>query len=233
MQRTLKGEFKVLEIVQRETIAAVSSLGPAPKLNLGARHFRRTNGRRPDELFGPRPTSIAFARRRNARGNHAREERSFLDSNRRRSLATVGSDGSDARASRVSARKTVLRNTCRTLAGPLESERKERGPKRACDSREHKRRISQCLARRPQSTRLETRTKESNTCASIMARKIMMRNESEHGGGRLGVPRAIDRKRGSAPKAKQFRGTIGQSGSFPVPSARGGPDERSEFEHTR
>jgi len=37
MQRTLKGEFKVLEIVQRETIVAVSSFGPAPKLNLGAR----------------------------------------------------------------------------------------------------------------------------------------------------------------------------------------------------
>jgi len=35
MQRTLKGEFKVLEIVQRETIEAVPSRGPAPKLNLG------------------------------------------------------------------------------------------------------------------------------------------------------------------------------------------------------
>ena len=32
-------------------------------------------------------------------------------------------------------------------------------------------------------------------------------------------------------KAKQFRGTIGQSGSFPA-LARG-RDERSEFEHTR
>lgn len=35
MQRTLKGEFKVLEIVQRETIAAAILSRSAPKLNLG------------------------------------------------------------------------------------------------------------------------------------------------------------------------------------------------------
>lgn len=68
MQRTLKGEFKVLEIVQRETIVAVSSFfGPAPKLNLGAR-LPSTGRRRPDELFGPWPTSVAFVRGRKTRG---------------------------------------------------------------------------------------------------------------------------------------------------------------------
>jgi len=116
----------------------------------------------------------------------ARREQSFLDSSSQRSLATLGSDGSDARPSRVSAGKSVVRNARETLSGSRRSERVCADRSRLAFRR--KRRISQCLARRPQSTRLVTRTKESNTCASIMARKIMMRNESERGRGKLPLP---------------------------------------------
>jgi len=69
MQSTPKGEFKVLEIVKRETIEPVYKKRPASKLSPAASSRPERGGRRPGELFGPylKPISIAFGKTNNGR----------------------------------------------------------------------------------------------------------------------------------------------------------------------
>jgi len=84
MQSTPKGEFKVLEIVKRETIEPVYKKRPASKLSPAASSRPERGGRRSGELFGPylKPISIAFGKqnngRRKASGKNPTKGKSFF-----------------------------------------------------------------------------------------------------------------------------------------------------------
>jgi len=73
MQSTPKGEFKVLEIVKRETIEPVRKR-PASKLSPARRPPRTAGGRRPGELFGPQADQHRF-RNENKRPKESEREK--------------------------------------------------------------------------------------------------------------------------------------------------------------
>ena len=179
MQRTLKRESKVLEIVERETIEAsptpslaVSRRGGALPLRAGAPGDVQPPSRRPPRAPGGSPsTGVPRPCPRGPpsdRGRFRRPGGSASAGNiERREKAGRGVPRAATPRGRTASRKDPPRRPGR--GGRRRTKRRARSPSRGAGGlRPHPRAARRTLTQRLRPTRLETRTKESNARASVV-----------------------------------------------------------------